>query len=151
MRIVVVVVVVLALACKSEDQQVNDYLVKSATEGVAELKKVLADTGGKKSLDWGMVIACGGNMANIDTLAKANQPLADELRQLCTKTVPLAAMTFETERAEVAVKAKPNAEIWVECHSPTFNFAKDQMAEAKTLDLAKDVIARFEAACPENK
>ena len=141
-----VLLVVLALGCKSEEQQVNDYLVKSATKGVAELKEILASTG-KKPIDWGMVTRCA-DMVNIALLEKANKPLADELRRLCTKDVPLAAMTHETELAEAAVKAKPNAELVVECHSPTFNFAKDQMTEAQTLDLAKDVLARFEAACP---
>jgi hypothetical protein len=144
-----VLLVVLALGCKSEEQQVNDYLVKSATKGVAELKEILASTG-EKPLDWGLVTRCA-DMANITLLEKANKPLADDLRRLCTKDVPLAAMKLETERAEAAVKAKPNAEMWVECHSPTFNFAKDQMAEARTLDLAKDLIARFEAACPPKK
>jgi hypothetical protein len=94
-----------------------------------------------------MVTRCA-DMVNIDTLAKANQALADQLRRLCTKDVPLAMMKFETEQAEAAVKAKPNGEIYVECHSPTYELAKDQMTEAKTLDLAKDVIARFQAACP---
>jgi hypothetical protein len=141
-------VLLLALiACKSEDEQVNDFLVKNATKGVAELKQILADDPAKRPLDWGMVTRCA-DMVNIDLLAKANPPLAGELRRLCTKDVPLAMMTYETELAEAAVKAKPNAEFWVECHSPTFNFAKDQMAEAKTVDLAKDLIARMQAACP---
>ena len=144
----VLLLAVLVIACKSEDQQVNEYLVKSATKGVAELKQILVDDPAKRPLDWGMVTRCA-DMVNIDLIAKANQPLADELRRLCTKDVPLAAMTFETEQAEAAVKAKPNAEIWVECHSPTFAFAKDHMIEAKTIDLAKDVIARFEAVCPK--
>ncbi|MDQ3337219.1 MAG: hypothetical protein M4D80_18810 [Myxococcota bacterium] len=143
-----VLVVVLSFGCKSEDQQVNEYLVTSATKSVAELKQILASNTPKRPIDWGMVTGCAGNMANIDTLAKANQPLADELRRLCTKDVPLAAMKFETEQAEAAVKAKPNAELYAECHSPTFAFAKDQMTEAKTIDLAKDVMARFQAACP---
>ena len=141
-------VLLLALfACKSEEQQVNDYLVKSATKGVAELKQILASTT-KRPIDWGMVTGCGGNMANVDELAKTDPALAGELRQLCTKDVPLAAMTFETEQAEAAVKADPKSEFVPECHSPTFNFAKDQMTEAKTIDLAKDVIARFQAVCP---
>jgi hypothetical protein len=141
------VFLVMLLGCKSEDAQVNDYIVKSSTEGVAELKQILADDPAKRPLDWGLVTRCA-HMANIELLAKTNQALADELRQLCTKDVPLAMMKYETELAEAAVKAKPNAEFWVECHSPTFNFAKDQMAEAKTVDLAKDLIARMQAACP---
>lgn len=148
MRIVLLLTLTI-FACRdagSDDKAMNDYLVRSATKSVTELKQILAAESGKRPIDWGMVTRCA-DMANVATLEKANQALAAELRQLCTKDVPLAMMKFEAEQADAAVNAKPKAEFIPECHSPTFNFAKDQMSDAKTIDLAKDVIARFAAIC----
>ena len=133
----------LVLVACDEKKAVDDYLVRSATKSIAELKQVLATPADKQSLDWGMVTRCA-DMANIAEIEKLKKPLADELRQLCTKDVPLAMMTAETAKAEAAPK---NKDFNVECHSPTYSFAKEKMVEAGTIDLAKDVIARHDAAC----
>ena len=90
-------------------------------------------------------------MANIDKLEKDHKALADELRQLCTKDLYLAMMKVEVEKAEAARKAKPDEPLLSECYNANFELAKGEMADAKTIDLAKDLIARFEAACPPNK
>ena len=137
----------IALAACDEKKSVDEYLVRSATKGVAELKQILAAPADKQPLDWGMVTRCA-DMVNIAEIEKLRKPLADELRQLCTKDVPLAMMTAETVKAEAEGKDK---EFNVACHSPTFGYAKDEMVKAGTIDLAKDVIARFDAACPDRK
>lgn len=127
------------------DKAANDYVTKSAQEDVAKLKAAIATpTPGDAKY------SCA-QMANIDTLEKANKAVADELRQLCTKDLYLAMIKVEVEKAEAARKAKPDEQMLSECYNAMYDYAKDEMSTAKTLDTAKDLIARFEAVCPPKK
>jgi len=149
-HISVLVLVLVVLGCgkkKDEDsgeKAATDFVAKSATKDLEELKKAIASPSpgdGKYNC---------AHMANIDTLEKAaeHKALAAELRQLCTKDLYLAMIKVEVEKAEAARKAKPDEAMLSECYNANYNFAKDEMTKAKTVDLAKDLITRFEAACP---
>ena len=147
MRIAPLLLLVLVVGCskKAEDEGEKvaaDYVTKSTKEDIAKLKQAIAspDPGAGK-------YECA-HMANIDTLEKADKATADELRKLCNQDLPLAMMKVEVEKAEAARKAKPDEAVLSECYNAMFDFAKDEMTKAKTIDLAKDLIARFEAACP---
>lgn len=149
MRIASALVFVALLGCgKKQDEgekAAGDYVAKSAKGDLEELKKAIAspDPGSGK-------FKCA-HMANIDTLEKADKALADELRQLCTKDLYLAMIKVEVEKAEAARKAKPDEAVLSECYNASYDYAKDEMTKAKTVDLAKELIARFEAACPPKK
>lgn len=142
-------VVVMVLACgKSGDEgekAAADYVAKSAKKDLAELKAAIA------SADPGKGKYSCAHMANVDKLEQDHKALADELRQLCTKDLYLAMMKVEVEKTEAARAAKPDEAVLSECYNANFDFAKDEMIEAKTIDLAKDLIARFEVACPPKK
>ena len=148
MRIALLVIVGLFACGKSEDDGEKiaaDYVAKSTKKDIDDLKAALA------SPDPGKGKYGCAHMANIDKLEKDHKALADELRQLCTKDLYLAMMKVEVEKAEAARKAKPDEPLLSECYNANFELAKGEMADAKTIDLAKDLIARFEAACPPNK
>jgi hypothetical protein len=57
----------------------------------------------------------------------------------------------EVDKAEAARKAKPDEAMLSECYSANYEYARKEMVDAKTVDLAKDLIARFDAACPPQK
>ena len=143
-------VFVLALGCgkkEAEKDPAADFIAKSAAQDLVELKAAIAspDPGAGK-------YKCA-HMANIDKIENVAEhaALAAELRQLCTKDLYLAMIKVEVEKAEAARKAKPDEDPLSECYSANFEFAKDEMTEAKTVDAAKELIARFEAACPTKK
>lgn len=149
MRIVPLVVVAL-FACSKDpqaevDKEVASFLADGVKTDLLELKQAIAspDPGSGK-------YKCA-HMANIAKLEKGHKALADELRQLCTKDLYLAMIKLEVEKAEAARKAKPDEKVLSECYNANYAFAKEGMTEAKTVDLAKDLIARFEAACPDAK
>jgi hypothetical protein len=128
------------------EKAAGEYVAKSAKGDIEELKKAIA------SPDPGSAKFKCAHMANIDTLEKADKAVADELRTLCTKDLYLAMMKVEVEKVEAARKAKPEPDaLLTECYNAMFDFSKDEMTKAKTIDLAKDLIARFEAACPPKK
>jgi hypothetical protein len=152
MRIDVWLVVALGMsACgKSPEEQgekaAGELFAKSAREDLVKLEQAIASPDpGKGKYE------CAGNMANIARLEKVDKALADDVRQLCTKDLYLAMIKVEVEKAEAARKAKPDDLLANECFSAYYEFAKDRMTEYKTIDLAKDLIARFEKACPPRK
>lgn len=130
---------------KEGEAAAGEFIAKSARTDLAELKTAIA------SADPGAGKYKCAHMANFDMLEKADKALATELKQLCTKDLYLAMMKVEVEKAEAARKAKPDETVLTECYSANFEFAKNEMTEAKTVDLAKDLIARFDAACPPKK
>ena len=144
-----VAIALLVFGCgkdKAEEEgqkMAHEFLAKSAAKDLAELKAAIA------SPDPGKGKYNCAHMANIVELRKADPKLAGELEGLCTKDLYLAMIKVEVEKAEAARKANtdPNALV-SECYNANFEFARDEMKEAKTIDLAKDLIARFEAACP---
>lgn len=150
MRIALLLVVVLVGGCSKSAEEAGEkaageFVAKSAKGDIEEIKKALA------SPDPGSAKYKCAHMANIDSLEKADKAVAAELRQLCTKDLYLAMMKVEVEKAEAARKAKPTEEVLSECYNAMFDYAKDEMTKAKTIDLAKDLIARFETACPPKK
>lgn len=127
------------------EKAAGEFVAKSAKGDIEELKKAIA------SPDPGSAKFKCAHMANIDTLEKADKAVAAELRTLCTKDLYLAMMKVEVEKTEAARKARPDDAVLSECYNAMFDFSKDEMTKAKTIDLAKDLIARFEAACPPKK
>ncbi len=129
------------------DKAATDYVTESAKEDVAKLKAALT------SPNPGDAKYSCAQMANIDALEKVpgNKALAAELRQLCTKDLYLAMIKVEVEKAEAARKAKPDEQMLSECYNATYSYAKDEMTTAKTLDSAKDLLARFDVVCPPKK
>jgi Tfp pilus assembly protein PilP len=137
------VVMIVVVGCKEAEQKaMNDWLVRDAKQSIAKLKKSL---GAPETAD--SIVECG-QMANIAALAKQDKAVADELRQLCTTDIHLAVMNAEVDKIEAKRKARPNDELGIDCMDPFYDFAKQQMREAGTLDAAKPVIARYEAVCP---
>jgi hypothetical protein len=148
MRIVPLLVVALFACGKSGDEgekAAADYVAGSVKKDLDELKAAIA------SPDPGKGKYSCAHMANVDKLEKDHKALATELRQLCTKDLYLAMMKVEVEKTEAARTAKPDEQVLSECYNANFDFAKSEMTEAKTIDLAKDLIARFEVACPPKK
>ena len=144
------VVALFTTACgKSAEEQgeasANEFIAKSARSDLVELKQAIA------SPDPGKGKYSCSPMANIDKIEKVDKALAAEFRQLCTKDLYLAMIKVEVEKAEAARKAKPDEPVLSECFVANYEFAKNEMTEAKTVDLAKDLIARFETACPPDK
>jgi hypothetical protein len=152
MRTTHLLLAIALVACgKSENDEgkaaATDYVAKSVKDDIVALKAAIASPNpgdGKYKC---------AHMANIDTLEAAaeHKAMAAELRQLCTKDLYLAMMKVEVEKAEAARKAKPDEKMLGECYNANFEFAKKEMTDAKTVDAAKDLIARFDAACPPQK
>ena len=149
MKNVVAFALVAVLACgkdKAEDEGkklAQEFVAKSAAKDLVELKAAIA------SPDPGKGKYNCAHMANIADLREADAKLAAELEGLCTKDLYLAMMKVEVEKAEAARKANPDPTAIVsECYNANFEFARDEMKEAKTIDLAKELVTRFEAACP---
>ncbi len=150
----VIAVALLAFGCKDKsakeaetDDPALSFVAKGATEGVAKIKAAIA--AGKPD---DAMFSCA-HTANIDTLkaSKPHQALATELEQLCNTDLPLAMITKGTEAAEAARKAKPDEKVLSECYNAYITTALDEMKKAKTDAKAKDVLARFMAACPDAK
>lgn len=148
MRTLLALVLVLSACGKSKDghDEADKFIAEGAKKDLEELKKAIASpTPGDGKYK------CA-NMANIEMIERADKATATELKQLCTKDLYLAMMKVEVEKAEAARKAKPGEnEVVSECFNAYYEFAKDEMVKAKTIDLAKDLVARFEAACPPKK
>jgi hypothetical protein len=150
MRITHALVLVALFGCSKKaeeagEQAAGEYVAKSAKEDIAKLKEAIAK-GDPSSAKF----KCA-HLANIETLEKADKATAGELRTLCTKDLYLAMIKVEVEKVETARKAKPDEEVLSECYNAMYDYAKDEMEKAKTIDLAKDLVARFEAACPPKK
>ena len=145
----IIVVAFAVLACgkdKAEEEgkkMAQDFVAESAAKDLKELKVAIAST------DPGNGKYQCAHMANIADLRAADPKLAAEFEGLCTKDLYLAMMKVEVEKAEAARKAQPDPKAIVsECYNANFEFARKEMVDAKTVDHAKDLIARFEAACP---
>src|SRR5688500_13182731 len=150
MRITHALVIVALLGCSKKaeeagEQAAGEFVAKSAKEDIVKLKEAIAK-GDPSSAKFS-----GAHLANIDTLEKADKAVAAELRTLCTKDLYLAMIKVEVEKVEAARKAKPDEEVLSECYNAMYDYAKDEMEKAKTIDLAKDLVARFDAACPPKK
>lgn len=98
-------------------------------------------------------LECAASMANIGGFenVEKHKALATELRQLCTKDLPLAKMKVAVETAEAARKAKPDEQVLSECYSADYTSAKDQLTKSGALESASALTARFAAACPSAK
>lgn len=146
------VALVLAWGCKdksakdaeSEDPALS-FVAKGTTEAIAKIKAAIA-----AGTPDDAYFSCA-QTANVDTLkaSKPHQALAAEITQLCETDLPLAIITKGVEKAEAARKAKPDEKVLSECYQGEMSTALDQMRKAKTDAKAKDVLARFAVACPE--
>lgn len=130
----------------SEDDPAVEYIAKSATSSIAEIKANIAKG------DTSLLFKCA-QMANIKDLEASAKykALAAELTQLCTADVPLAIVRVGVEKAEAARKAKPDEKVLSECFSAEVQTGSDELKKAGKLDLAKELLARFKVACPDAK
>jgi hypothetical protein len=151
-NLLVIAVALFAFGCKdksakeAEDEDpALSYVADGAKEGVAKIKAAIAAGTPDDAF-----FSCA-HTANIDTLkaSKPHQALAAELQQLCDSDLPLAVITKGVEKAEAARKAKPDEKVLSECYQGEMATALEQMRKAKTDAKAKDVLARFTVACPE--
>ena len=151
MRIAHVLALLLAVGCskdpeKASEKSAGEFFAKSARKDIDEMKAAIA--AGKPG---DAKFNCA-HMANYDMLEKADQAVAAELKQLCTKDLYLAMIKVEVEKAEAARKAKPDPnELVSECYNASYDYARKEMIEAKTIDLARELVARFDAVCPGQK
>jgi hypothetical protein len=89
-------------------------------------------------------------MANIDTLAKADKPLADKYTKLCTHDLWTAQLKVSVEAAEAEHAAKPNDPMRETCFDAYLAMANDELATAKQHDDAtRALLARYVKVCPE--
>ncbi len=130
-----------------ESDPALDFIVSGVTRAIPELKAAIASP---KPSD--AIFKCA-HMANIDDLKKSepHKALAAELEQLCTQDLQVAIIKVAVEQAEAARKAKPDEQVLSECYSAELGMAKDELTKAGKLDVAKDLLARFKAACPNEK
>ena len=151
-KLFVIVVALSAFACKDKsakeaeaDDPALSFVADGAKEGVAKIKAAIA-----AGTPGDAFFSCA-HTANIDTLkaSKPHQALAAELQQLCDSDLPLAVITKGVEKAETARKAKPDEKVLSECYQGEMATALEQMRKAKTDGKAKDALARFAVACPE--
>lgn len=128
-----------------EEDPALSYVADGAKEGVAKIKAAIA-----AGTPDAAFFSCA-HTANIDLLraSKPHQSLAAELVQLCESDLPLAVIAKGVEKAEAARKAKPDEKVLSECYQGEMTTALDQMKKAKTEGKAKDALARFAVACPE--
>lgn len=158
MRTTLVVVLVALLGCGKDDKATGDkaasdddpgadFIAKSVAEEVTKIKAAIASPTPREAH-----LACAhvGSAEDIKKHAK-HQAIANEYIGLCTKDLPLAILKTEVEAAEAARKEKPDDTTLTNCYNAYYDRAKEDMEKAKTVDLAKDLIARFEAACPPKK
>jgi hypothetical protein len=152
MKLLAIALALSVFACKdksakeAEDEDpALSFVADGATEGVAKIKAAIAAGTPDKAF-----FSCA-HTANIDTLkaSKPHQALAAELQQLCDTDLPLAIITKGVEKAEAARKAKPDEKVLSECFQGEMSTAYEQMKTAKTDAKAKDVLARFAVACPD--
>ncbi len=151
-NLLVIAVVLFAFGCKdksakeAEDEDpALSYVADGAKEGVAKIKAAIAAGTPDDAF-----FSCA-HTANLDVLQKSkpHQALAAELQQLCDSDLPLAVITKGVEKAEAARKAKPDEKVLSECYQGEMATALEQMRKAKTEAKAKDALARFTVACPE--
>lgn len=148
-NLIIVACVWIALGCgkKKQDLDDDDFLVEDVKKDLAELKQLLAQGKAKDGK-----FECA-HMANIDDLKASSKhaALAAEFERICTKELYLAIIKLEVEAAEAERKAKPGAEMIDACYSGDYSYSVDEMKKAKTIDAAKDLIARFDAVCAKKK
>ena len=127
-----------------EDDRLVAYVASSATDSIVAIKAGLA------TADASLMFKCAqmANVAELEASARY-QALAAELTQLCTADVPLAIVRVGVEKAEAARKAKPDDKALSECFSADVASGTDELETAGKLDLAKDLLARFKAVCPD--
>jgi hypothetical protein len=136
-------IVLAMLGCKDTDEKaMNEWLVKDAKKSIAKLEASLQTAQTSTS-----VVECG-HMGNIAVLEKLDRAVADQLRQLCTTDIHIAVMRTQIDAIEAKRKVKPKDELGIDCMDPFYEFAKNEMTKAGTLDAAKATIARYEALCP---
>jgi hypothetical protein len=138
MRMLVLACLIIGCSKEAVDEDPG-WVGESATEEVAAMKQAIAANTPSKGLG-----KCG-HMANLAKLraSSKHKALAAELERYCTKDLHLAIMKFEVERAEAAHAAKPDAEMLDECYTGDFSYAHKELIQAKKVDAAKDLVARF--------
>lgn len=131
------------------DDRMEDFMVRSATADLAKVKDALAS--GKPG---DARYTCVTALSATKDLEKSDDhaALVKDVKQTCEHDFPLAVMKVETEKVEVARKAKPDEKVLSECYDAYFDMAvKDVKKHATEDDAAKALEARFAAACPKMK
>jgi hypothetical protein len=92
-------------------------------------------------------------MAVVDDLKKSGKhaKLVTELEQLCNRDLHVEILKVAVASIEAARKAKPKDNPLSECFNADVSVATDELTASGKLDAAKDVLARYSAACPEAK
>lgn len=129
------------------DDPAGAYFADRARDAIPKLKAAIAS---KKPSDAQLECAA---MAGIGDLKKSGKhaALVAELEPLCTRDLHVAIIKVAVEAAEAARKAKPNEQVLSECFSGELTTASNELKEHGTLDAAKDLMARFNAVCPQSK
>jgi len=128
----------------AEEDPAAQFVRNGAKEDLAALKTAMA--GPKPD---SAIFKCA-QMANIDTLKKADAAVAAELTKVCNHDLHVAIMKVEVEKAEAARKAQPDEKTLSECFDATYEMAVSELAKAGTADdESRALEARFAAACPK--
>lgn len=129
------------------DDPAVEYVAKSATDDIPKIKAAIASP---KPVDGMFKCAQMANIADLKKSAK-HKALAAELEQLCTHDLQVAMIKVGVEAAEAARKAKPDETVLSECYNGEIETARKELIEYGKPDAAKDLLARFAAACPTSK
>ncbi len=135
------------VACSSSNGEKEALKLANdlATDAVANIEASMA---AGKPVDG--IFDCVANAMN-ETLMKAGgsyAALATKLTKLCDHDVPLAAIAKSVEEAEAARAKSPNDKMLTEC---VVNDVKFALPSLKNRDAAKDLLARYAVACPDEK
>jgi hypothetical protein len=121
--------------------------LSAAKEKLAEAKKVLAEHGDAR----GLVSSCS---VMADLGKGGDDPkyasFMTEYKDVCIKQINLAVMQVEVEKAEAARKADPKG-VLNECYNTDYDTSKQELADGGFADAGKELVARFETACPPKK
>jgi DNA primase len=131
-----------------EDNAGTDFVAEIAQKDLPLVKAGIA--AGKPG---DVIFKCAG-MSGVADLRKVEryQALAKDLTETCEHDLPLARMKVATEKAEAARKAKPDEKVLSECFSAELQGGLDDLRSAKREDgVSKALLARFQAACPNQK
>lgn len=152
MRILLAAVLLVACGKSKQDQAEtakNDFIVKSVS---GDLEKVHAALKAGKPDDG--QFKCAGALAGMPDLKASGDhaELVKDLDDTCNHDIHLAFLKQAAEKAEAARKAKPDEKVLSECYSAEHDMAIDSLKKAKREDdAAKELEARFAAACPKTK
>lgn len=119
---------------------------KDEKETMARAKAAIAEGKAKD-----MVSKCS---VSLDWLVK-NPPkdaaFLTEFKEVCGKQINLASMEAEVVKAEAARKAGKPGDVLNECFNTDYDTARGELKTAGFEGADKELVARFEAACPPKK